>query len=102
MIFQNCRMEAYVPATMVDRMLRIVEVGKIYLIVNFEVKDYMEKDKFRPVQMDKKIVCYLLIIVILNLNIYNLLTEEVDICNYSPTKFYLNYEHHSVNSLRKL
>ncbi|KAK1356258.1 hypothetical protein POM88_049514 [Heracleum sosnowskyi] len=27
--------------------------------------------------------------------------DEIDICNYSPTKFYLNYEHHSVSQLRK-
>ncbi|KAK1393039.1 hypothetical protein POM88_012095 [Heracleum sosnowskyi] len=27
--------------------------------------------------------------------------DEIDICNYSPTKFYLNNEHHSVSQLRK-
>ncbi|KAK1372107.1 hypothetical protein POM88_038199 [Heracleum sosnowskyi] len=27
--------------------------------------------------------------------------DEIDICNYSPTKFYLNYEHHSISQLRK-
>ncbi|KAK1353477.1 hypothetical protein POM88_051842 [Heracleum sosnowskyi] len=28
--------------------------------------------------------------------------EETDICNFSPTAYYINYKHHSVQQLRKL
>lgn len=28
--------------------------------------------------------------------------DQIDVCNYSPTKFYLNYDHHSVHQLRKM
>ncbi|KAL8147938.1 hypothetical protein AgCh_005317 [Apium graveolens] len=28
--------------------------------------------------------------------------DEIDICNYSPTKFFLDYENHSVTQLRKI
>lgn len=31
-----------------------------------------------------------------------IISEEIDICNYSATKFYLNYDHHSVQKLRKM
>ncbi|KAK1359407.1 hypothetical protein POM88_043881 [Heracleum sosnowskyi] len=27
--------------------------------------------------------------------------DQTELCNYSPTKFYLNYDHHSVKQLRK-
>ncbi|KAL1802775.1 hypothetical protein ACET3Z_031422 [Daucus carota] len=27
--------------------------------------------------------------------------EQIDICNYSPTIFYINYDHHTVHKLRK-
>lgn len=49
-------MAAYVPVSMADRMSRLIQLGKIYLIKNFEVKEYLEKDKFRVVNNDKQII----------------------------------------------
>lgn len=49
-------MQAYIPASMSDRMARVIELGKIYLIRNFEVKEYLDKDKFRVVQSDRQII----------------------------------------------
>lgn len=37
-------------------MSRLIEDGKIYLIKNFQVEDYTEEDKFRPVQMERQII----------------------------------------------
>lgn len=54
--YQNCRMQVFVPSAMAERMGRIIGVGKMYLIKNFQVKNYTEADKFRPVQVDKQIV----------------------------------------------
>ena len=48
-------MVVYVPASLADLVGRMVQVGNLYMIKNFEVQDYTEKDKFRPVRMDKKI-----------------------------------------------
>ncbi|KAL1820259.1 hypothetical protein ACET3Z_015128 [Daucus carota] len=191
-------MVVYVPAFLADQVGRMVQVGNLYMIKNFEVQDYTEKDKFRPVRMDKKIkfttatkisdldenetfipknmfdlfqfsdlkkvaqqVLYLAdVIGILpkkeKLNDFNnrhgkpqknikfklfdgktkinvtfwdsfatqfiealekvtedpiilIITsarvtsfhEQIDICNYSPTTFYINYDHHTVHKLRK-
>lgn len=49
-------MQAYVPATMSDRMARLIQLGKIYILYNFQVKEYVDKDKFRPVKIDRQIV----------------------------------------------
>lgn len=52
---QNCRMQVFVPAAMAERMARLIGVGKIYIIKNFQVKDYTTQDKFRPVHIDRQI-----------------------------------------------
>lgn len=49
-------MQAFVPASMSQRMTRLIEVGKLYLLKNFEVKEYLDKDKFRPVKIDRQII----------------------------------------------
>lgn len=49
-------MQAFVLASMADRMARIIQVGKLYLLRNFEVKDYLDKDKYKPVQIDRHII----------------------------------------------
>ncbi|KAK1372388.1 hypothetical protein POM88_028581 [Heracleum sosnowskyi] len=195
---KNCMMHAFAPTAVADRLGRILQVGNIYLIKNFQVKDYTDKDKFRPLHMERQIIfnsdtkalqiqdseIYIpnnmfdfyefndlknmakqqlnLIDVIgilhsnemamgtnnkngknhvnvkfklyhgrkkINVTFWGLLAEqfhkeitkeleepviliiasgklstwqdEIDICNYSPTQFYLNYEHHSVSQLRK-
>ncbi|KAL1802377.1 hypothetical protein ACET3Z_031024 [Daucus carota] len=53
---KKCRMHAFVPESLTEKMTRIIEEGKIYLIKNFTVKDYTEKDKYRVVHMDRQIV----------------------------------------------
>ncbi|KAL1817304.1 hypothetical protein ACET3Z_019878 [Daucus carota] len=52
---KNCRMHVFIPAAIADKMSRIIEEGKIYLIKNFTVKDFTEKDNYRVVHMDKQI-----------------------------------------------
>lgn len=49
-------MQAYAPAHLADKIGRIIQIGKIYMIKNFDVKEYTEKDKFRPVPMDRQII----------------------------------------------
>lgn len=49
-------MHAWVPAALSDKMERLVEEGKLYLIKNFQVQNYEEKAKYRAVQMDRQIV----------------------------------------------
>ena len=53
---QNCRMHATVPGSISERMDHALKIGNIYVIKNFQVKDYTEKDTYRPVEMDRKIV----------------------------------------------
>lgn len=48
-------MQAYAGASIANTIGRILEEGKIYLIKNFEVKQYTELDKFRPVPIDRQI-----------------------------------------------
>lgn len=55
-MLQNCRLQAFVPATVAYKFKRLIEEGKFYVIKNFQVKDYTELEKFRAVQMDKQIV----------------------------------------------
>nr|XP_017253595.1 PREDICTED: uncharacterized protein LOC108223717 [Daucus carota subsp. sativus] len=52
---KNCRMHVFIPAAIADKMSSIIEEGKIYLIKNFTVKDFTEKDNYRVVHMDKQI-----------------------------------------------
>ena len=54
-LLQNCRMHVFIPAAIADKMSSIIEEGKIYLIKNFTVKDFTEKDNYRVVHMDKQI-----------------------------------------------
>ncbi|KAL1820507.1 hypothetical protein ACET3Z_015376 [Daucus carota] len=190
------RMHAWVPAALSDKMERLVEEGKLYLIKNFQVQNYEEKAKYRAVQMDRQIVftadtklkeieetdifipknsfdlyeyadlkkvadqdLYLTdvlgfiqkmeglsrnasnkvklkfkitdgrktinvtlwdafaeafekdymkenleqpVIVIIASGRVTKFRDQLDICNYSPTKIYINYEHHSVARLRKM
>ncbi|KAK1398583.1 hypothetical protein POM88_008446 [Heracleum sosnowskyi] len=165
---KNCRMQVYVPASMADRMARMIEVGKIYIIKNFQVKEYKDQDKFRPVQIDRQITFITntkvkeieetdvfihknmfdfyafedlkgmakqyhhlidgrtkinvtfwdsfavefekemnkaveepIILIIASARV-STWQDQIDICNYSPTMFYLNYDHHSVIQLRKM
>lgn len=49
-------MHAFVPPALTEKMSRLIEEGNIYLIKNFQVKDYKEKDQYRPVQMDRQII----------------------------------------------
>ncbi|KAK1387752.1 hypothetical protein POM88_015930 [Heracleum sosnowskyi] len=53
---QNCRMHVFVPAALAEKMSRMIQEGKIYLIKDFQVKEYTELDKYRPVQMDRQII----------------------------------------------
>ncbi|KAL1830259.1 hypothetical protein ACET3Z_008671 [Daucus carota] len=53
---KSCRMHAWVPAALSDKMERLVEEGKLYLIKNFQVQNFEEKAKYRAVQMDRQIV----------------------------------------------
>ncbi|KAK1354825.1 hypothetical protein POM88_008306 [Heracleum sosnowskyi] len=195
---KNCRMHAFVPGSLADKISRMFTVGKLYILKNFQVKEYTEQDKFRVIHMNRQIIftadtklkaldeneihipgnmfdlyefadlkkmatqtLYLTdVIGILHkkeqLNIYekdgkqqvnikfkltdgrkkinvtfwDTLAEEfegeitgnleqpiiiiiasarvsswkdeIDICNYSPTQFYINYDHHSVVKLRKM
>ncbi|WOG83656.1 hypothetical protein DCAR_0102833 [Daucus carota subsp. sativus] len=192
---KNCRMHVFIPAAIADKMSRIIEEGKIYLIKNFTVKDFTEKDNYRVVHMDKQISfttetrvkelddseifiptnnfdlfqfsdlksqatqdVYLTDVIGIikskeeisripnkqvkvkfvitdgsknvNVTFWKSFAEEfeqamseelqqpviiiiasarvtqykdqIDLCNYSPTKYYLNYEHHSVAKMRKL
>ncbi|WOH02343.1 hypothetical protein DCAR_0521732 [Daucus carota subsp. sativus] len=192
---KNCRMHVFIPAAIADKMSRIIEEGKIYLIKNFTVKDFTEKDNYRVVHMDKQISfttetrvkelddseifiptnnfdlfqfsdlksqatqdVYLTDVIGIikskeeisripnkqvkvkfvitdgsknvNVTFWKSFAEEfeqamseelqqpvtiiiasarvtqykdqIDLCNYSPTKYYLNYEHHSVGKMRKL
>ncbi|KAL1809085.1 hypothetical protein ACET3Z_026075 [Daucus carota] len=194
-LLQNCRMHVFIPAAIADKMSRIIEEGKIYLIKNFTVKDFTEKDNYRVVHMDKQISfttetrvkelddseifiptnnfdlfqfsdlksqatqdVYLTDVIGIikskeeisripnkqvkvkfvitdgsknvNVTFWKSFAEEfeqamseelqqpviiiiasarvtqykdqIDLCNYSPTKYYLNYEHHSVAKMRKL
>lgn len=49
-------MHAFVSAALSAKMSRLLEEGKIYLVKNFQVKDYTENDKYRPVHMDRQII----------------------------------------------
>ncbi|KAL1802084.1 hypothetical protein ACET3Z_030731 [Daucus carota] len=192
-------MQAYAPAHLADKIGRIIQIGKIYMIKNFDVKEYTEKDKFRPVPIDRQIVftvdtkitdldesqtfvpknvfdffqfsdlknaaeqvTYLTDVIgiipktdkikdfnnrhgkaqknikfklsdgsrKINVTFWDSFAEEfvkamtadleepviliiasgrvtkwneqIDICSYAPTQFYVNYDHHSVHKLRKM
>ncbi|KAK1362224.1 hypothetical protein POM88_046698 [Heracleum sosnowskyi] len=192
-------MQAFVPSTMEDRLGNVIQLGKLYKIKTFHVKEYGQQDKYRPVQIDRQIIftidtkvkeideneifipknmfdlfkfadlknmatqqVYLadvigiipkkeklnnftnsvgkqqvknkfklsddksrinvtfwdafaknflnamsedleepLILIIASAKISSW-RDQIDVCNYSPTKFYLNYDHHSVQKLRKM
>lgn len=49
-------MHAFVPGTLSEKMSRFFELGKIYIVKNFQVKEYTEKDKFRVVHMNRQII----------------------------------------------
>ena len=49
-------MHAFVPGSMSERLGRILVDGNLYIIKNFQVKDYTPTDKYRAVEMDKQIV----------------------------------------------
>lgn len=49
-------MHATVPGSISERLDRALNTGSIYVIKNFQVKEYATKDNFRPVDMDRKIV----------------------------------------------
>lgn len=49
-------MHAFIPGNLSDKMSRFIELGRIYMLRNFQVKDYTEKDKFRVVHMDRQII----------------------------------------------
>ena len=49
-------MHATVPGSIFERMDHVLKIGNIYVIKNFQVKEYTEKDTYRAVEMDRKIV----------------------------------------------
>lgn len=49
-------MQALVPAALVDRFSRLIVEGNVYLIKNFQVKDYTDPNKYQPMQIDKHII----------------------------------------------
>ncbi|KAK1385225.1 hypothetical protein POM88_022960 [Heracleum sosnowskyi] len=196
---KNCRMQAFVPSTMEDRLGKVIQLGNLYKIKTFHVKEYGPQDKYRPVQIERQIIfttdtklkeideneifipknmfdlfkfadlknmatqqVYLadvigiipkkeklnnftnsfgkqqvnikfklsddksrinvtfrdafaenfwhamsedleepLILIIASAKISSW-RDQIDVCNYSPTKFYLNYDHHRMQQLRKM
>uniref|UniRef100_A0A161ZZV1 Replication factor A C-terminal domain-containing protein n=1 Tax=Daucus carota subsp. sativus TaxID=79200 RepID=A0A161ZZV1_DAUCS len=102
-----------------------IVVGNIHVLSNFFVKDYKPDEKFRCVCCEKQIYFTNFtevevipdddtmiprnvfdfadlgdLIDIADDNTY--LTEKADISNVTATTFYLNYDHHSVNELRRM
>ncbi|KAK1353899.1 hypothetical protein POM88_052264 [Heracleum sosnowskyi] len=53
---KNCRMHAFVPGGLADKISRMFKVGKLYILKNSQVKEYTEQDKFRAIHMNRKIV----------------------------------------------
>ncbi|KAK1380021.1 hypothetical protein POM88_026765 [Heracleum sosnowskyi] len=53
---KNCRMQAFVPAFLNDKMQKMFTIGKIYAVTNFQVKDLTSEDKWRSVNMDRQIL----------------------------------------------
>ncbi|WOH08343.1 hypothetical protein DCAR_0727782 [Daucus carota subsp. sativus] len=196
----NVRMQAFVPTFLMEKLLKIFFVGRMYTITNFQVKEYTELDKWKCVTTGKQLMftnqtrakeiderkyfipqncfdfcdlgdvknfvkqsTYLADVVgavrrrddlkivhtkegtdkpqirmtisdrrtYLNVTLWNDLAEcfqqeisstkfeepmiviiavgkvgvfqdEFDICNFSPTTYYINYDHHSVAELRKV
>ncbi|XP_074373959.1 uncharacterized protein LOC141714333 [Apium graveolens] len=122
---KNCRMQAFVPAFLNEKLQRMLQLGKMYVTSFFQVRDFTPEDKWRSVQLDRQIQFtnqtktrelseseYFIpnnmfdfydfeeVRKLAKQNIY--LADEYDISNFSPTTFYINYNHHSVAALRKM
>ncbi|WOH11283.1 hypothetical protein DCAR_0830764 [Daucus carota subsp. sativus] len=52
---KNCRMQAYVPAYLSDKWKRLLRLGNMYTITNFNVKTLTADDKWRTVNIDRQI-----------------------------------------------
>ncbi|KAL1831301.1 hypothetical protein ACET3Z_000952 [Daucus carota] len=52
----NVRMQAFVPTFLMEKLLKMFIVGKMYTITNFQVKEYTTLDKWRCVSTDKQIM----------------------------------------------
>lgn len=53
---QNGRMHAFVPADLADKKEQEINVGKIYIISNFTVKEYKPYERFRCIRCDRQIL----------------------------------------------
>lgn len=53
---QNTRMHAYVPESFVGDKDEDINVGNIYIISNFTVKEYKPYERFRVIHSDKQII----------------------------------------------
>ncbi|KAK1401352.1 DUF223 domain-containing protein [Heracleum sosnowskyi] len=124
------RIHAFVPGAVAEDIEKQVELGVIYLIQNFTVKDYKMEDKFRCIKKEIQIVfgsdttlkplqendvsierCWFDFYDLEDLkplgkqNTYltakKQSVEEVILANVGATTFYLNYDHYSVTQLRK-
>ncbi|KAL8133227.1 hypothetical protein AgCh_008622 [Apium graveolens] len=54
-ITDNCRMQAFVPAFLNEKLQRMLQLGKMYVTSFFQVRDFTPEDKWRSVQLDRQI-----------------------------------------------
>lgn len=52
---QNCRLHAFVPADLAHQKEQEINVGKIYIISNFTVKEYKPYERIRCIRSDEQI-----------------------------------------------
>lgn len=48
-------MQAFVPSFLNEKIQRMLQVGKMYVITYFQVKDFTAEDKWRSVNQDRQI-----------------------------------------------
>ncbi|KAL1815488.1 hypothetical protein ACET3Z_018062 [Daucus carota] len=122
---QSCRLPGFVPALVAQKYENKIVVGNIHVLSNFFVKDYKPDEKFRCVCCEKQIyfINFTEVEVIpdddtmIPRNVFDFadlgdlidiaddntyLTKKADISNVTANTFYLNYDHHSVNELRRM
>lgn len=55
-VLSDVRMQGFVPNFLMEKLLKMFIVGKMYTIANFQVKEYTKLDKWRCVNTDKQIM----------------------------------------------
>nr|XP_017250880.1 PREDICTED: uncharacterized protein LOC108221518 [Daucus carota subsp. sativus] len=54
--YKNVRMHAFVPVFLMDKMQKMLHLGRMYCISNFQVKPLTAEDKWRSINIDRQIL----------------------------------------------